>query len=513
MWKSNNTFSFLAVVLATTLFDVGAFLPSSTTTRTNKLSLGVEQHAILPFDSSRGRSSPRQSLGMEMFMSSNGNNQFDVSRPVFDPLALRSIRGDALIRYNALNQSEPLRITLYGLMAFIFLSAPLLGEAVGYNGGELSSAPARIVSVALSLASSGLFVRECTKRSRQLTRMEKELNTETLPIRLPTNAFSDKPWTDVATLKDLQRVSNPPRIIALSGTKERLQEALSGLTILGRRLKQASVYVVAVSTDGSTLTQWQETLPSSAFDNRKSLPWLADPYQPQVWLEYIESLTNDRNQNNDEAVKESTSTFRWFGLNSSGRSFGSGEGDIPQWRQIFGQFLAPTDILDESDASMSSDLSTDMRSLFDAHALFYKSLTTGDLSTMINVYTNSSAPQVSEVVEAGGRIDSWVDCLADGARPQDMLVSGTDGILMSDLEAFTTNVEFPAINAGVDSATLLAVQQWTRKDKQGEWKLQLHQTIPWSPDAKAQGTLRCDCRGCVALTRGPERRTFGGIIG
>jgi hypothetical protein len=32
-------------------------------------------------------------------------------------------------------------------------------------------------------------------------------------------------------------------------------------------------------------------------------------------------------------------------------------------------------------------------------------------------------------------------------------------------------------------------------------------------EAKARGTLRCDCRGCVALTRTPERRTFGGMIG
>jgi hypothetical protein len=52
-------------------------------------------------------------------------NQFDVAKPVFDLFALRSFRGDALLRYNTLNQSEPLRINLYGLLAFALFSAPL----------------------------------------------------------------------------------------------------------------------------------------------------------------------------------------------------------------------------------------------------------------------------------------------------------------------------------------------------------------------------------------------------
>jgi hypothetical protein len=119
---------------------------------------------------------------------------------------------------------------------------------------------------------------------------------------------------------------------------------------------------------------------------------------------------------------------------------------------------------------------------------------------------------MSQIIAAGGRLDSWKDCLADGARPQDMLISGADAIIFSNSEAYTTNVEFPT-NTGMESATLLAMQTWSRTSGSGDWKLELHQTIPWSPDAKAQGTLKCDCRGCVALTRSPERRTFGGMIG
>jgi hypothetical protein len=93
-----------------------------------------------------------------------------------------------------------------------------------------------------------------------------------------------------------------------------------------------------------------------------------------------------------------------------------------------------------------------------------------------------------------------------------MKVSGSDVLVISDTEAYSTVVEFPA-NTGMDSATLLAVQKWGRSLSSKEWKLELHQTIPWSADARAQGTLLCDCRGCVALTRSTDRRTFGGLIG
>ena len=121
-------------------------------------------------------------------------------------------------------------------------------------------------------------------------------------------------------------------------------------------------------------------------------------------------------------------------------------------------------------------------------------------------------PSLLQVIDLGGRIDSWKDCLVEGARPSDMQVSGADVTIVSDTEAYTTCVEFPA-NTGMDSASLLAVQRFVRASENETWTLDLHQTIPWSLETKAQGTLQCDCRGCVALTRGKERRTFGGVIG
>jgi hypothetical protein len=80
---------------------------------------------------------------------------------------------------------------------------------------------------------------------------------------------------------------------------------------------------------------------------------------------------------------------------------------------------------------------------------------------------------------------------------------------------YSTCIEFPS-NAGYSDpfgGSLLAMQRWSKANPEENWKLEFHQTIPWSPDSRAGGTLRCDCRGCVALTRGPERRTFGGLIG
>ena len=247
------------------------------------------------------------------------SNQFDVTKQVFDPLSLRSVRGDALVRYDATNQSQPLRIVLYAVSALTLLSAPFLVEAIGYDA---MSIPATVATVALSIGSGGLFVQECTKRANKLTRIEKELNTESLPIRLPTNPFSDTPFSKAVTLKVVQNLKSPPRIIALCGNKSKLSEALSSLAIYRNRLSQASVYVVAVPTDGSTSKDWQ-VLDSSFYKT-----WLADSYQPQAWLDYFRGLVDDETSTNFD--------FRWFGLTSGGRSFGSGDGEI-RIIQLMGQ--------------------------------------------------------------------------------------------------------------------------------------------------------------------------------
>lgn len=426
------------------------------------------------------------------------SNQFDISKPVFDPLSLRAVRGDAIVRYDATNQSEPLRIVLFALFGATLLSAPFLVEAVGYDP---MNTPATIASVILATGSGALFVRECTRRASQLTRIEKELNTESLPIRLPTNPFSEMPFSKAITLKNLRATKKPPRIIAICGNQSKLTEALSSLAIYRRRLTQASVLVVAISTDGSTAKDWQ------VLNNNSYKSWLADSYQPQVWVDYFRALTDEKTDDEFD--------FRWFGLNANGRSFGSGDGEM-QIIQLMGQFLRPTDFLDVSDddrtKTSDSDTTTTEKELLETAESFYSALTTGNQDAIESLYSQSTSKEVSEVIDFGGRIDTWKDCLAEGARPSDMQVSGADVTILSDTEAYTTCIEFPA-NTGMDSASLLAIQRFVRADKQEPWKLDLHQTIPWSLETKAQGTLQCDCRGCVALTRGKERRTFGGIIG
>jgi hypothetical protein len=228
--------------------------------------------------------------------------------------------------------------------------------------------------------------------------------------------------------------------------------------------------------------------------------WLAEAFDADEWKEYFDGLSECSN-----------GEFRWFGLNSNGRSFGSGSGEIPQWLQVMGQHLRPTELLDEDDA-VAAALSNDEKNVIECQTNFYKALTTGDLHALTSMYSQELSPLVSEVVSAGGRLDTWKSCLEDGARPEGMKVSGSDAALVSDTLAFSTTVEFPA-DTGIDTATLLAIQQWIRSSPGDEWKLKLHQTIPWSPESRAQGTLRCDSRGCVALTRYKERRTFGGLIG
>ena len=459
--------------------------------------------------SRRGVAAKKRDKTHVLFATGSNNNQFDLSKPVFDLFTFRSIRGDALLRYNSLNQSEPLRINLYALLAASLFAFPTVGEAVGV------SEPPGVLQIAAcivgGLGSMGLFARECKRRSNQLYRIEKELNSELLKLRLPMNALSDAPFTDPMTFGTLLQASTslPPRILVVSGTATQLSSVLKSFQVFGRRLRQATTFVVPVPTDGSTRKDWNlgtsgiVGFGSGGGGATPRVPWLADAYDMQSWLEYLDNLA-------DASVSHE---FRWFGLNSNGRSFGSGVGQEPQWLELFGQFLRPSNtILDETDANVVSD---ETRSVADAQTMFYKALTSGDLEGMKSVCLSDYSPQVTQVIEAGGRLDDWSSCLKDGARPDGMQLSGSDAVVVSETKAFSTIIEFPTnLESGQGlTASLLAVQEWSRESGDDQWKLVLHQTIPWTSENRAAGTLRCDCRGCVALTRETEKRTFGGMIG
>lgn len=316
------------------------------------------------------------------------SNQFDISKPVFDVLSLRTIRGDAIILYDAANQSEPIRILLYGIYCLILLAAPSLAEALDYDP---LGVPVTIATIAASIWFGGLFLRECKRRSNQLNRIEKELNTEMLPIRLPANALSDRRFSKPVVLKQLSVAQlTPPRIIALCGTTEKLQEALKGLRIQGKRLQQASVYVVCIPLEESSSFNPYEWILEQQ-QSPRTIPWLADSYNDKVWRAYFNDLAAD----NASSPKPS---FLWFGLNSNGRSIGSGVDEIPIWLQLLGRHFRPTmDDFELMEATSNADSTDDGATLSAAVKDFYAALTTGNQDAMKSTFSQSVSSQVTEV--------------------------------------------------------------------------------------------------------------------
>ena len=474
---------------------VGAFPPTCTCAKkfqAMRSSNTMTSHGLLIEKNRRG---PHCTANNGLYSSTalGMSSNFDLSRPTFDLFTLRNIRGDALLQYDSLNQSEPLRINLYLLLTFALLALPSMSEAVL---GEDLSFPGIAASITGSVGSFVLFLRECSRRSRQLERIEKEMNAEFLTVRLPNNRFADRRFGKRVQLKQLR---GSKRIVALSGTKDQLAGAMVQFRVFRNRLYQAAAIVVPVPTDGSGASDWginDEEIMSTQF--------LAEADNISDWVEYFRALKQD---DNDSSGKESVGLV-WFGLNNNGRSFASGAGDPPRLIEILGQSLRPFEVLLETDTAVQS--TEEDEKVLEAQERFYAALTGGDLPSMESVFADRHAQEVSEVISGDGRVDKWKTCLEDGARPEGLQISGSDCLISSPEIAYSTTVEFPS-NAGIDSATLLAVQKWVKECD--EWKLVLHQTIPWSPDSKAAGMLRCDRRGCVALTRATDRRTFGGVLG
>jgi hypothetical protein len=77
-------------------------------------------------------------------------------------------------------------------------------------------------------------------------------------------------------------------------------------------------------------------------------------------------------------------------------AFGSGNEETPQWLEVLGQHLRPTQSLDELDASALKKADV-LATLLAAQEKFYSALTTGNLETMTEVYSDSVSPQISQV--------------------------------------------------------------------------------------------------------------------
>ena len=557
---------------------------------------------------SRERSSNRRRGGggggaVLLFNNNNQNNNnynnnqkgFDMTRPTFDLYSLRTIRGDALLRYNNLNQSEPLRINLYLIALFTSFSYPLLSEAV-------VNAPASTVGVVVSSLVGSLatyrFVRECTRRATKLAKLEKECTAQTLPLKLPSNYVKVNPFVErlfmtqpVPLGQVLQDRGGGRRILALYGSQPSLRRALVDAQLFRRRLQQANVLIVPIPNDLHDTTQkkinsnnnnivqyYTEALHLNP-DLLKAVPFIAEVAEIPTWVEYFESLLVDNdNTRNDETTntnnnKDEEDDLIWFGLSSSGKSFGSGKGLASlRWLELLGQSLVPVqqlfDLAPPSSLSSASSVSatattipaaatataatkrstttnTKGGSAIDvdretarvllAQQQFYQALTDGSREAMDHIMATTLSAQVTEVVQQGGSIDAWDLCLREGARPDQLQISDPDIFFVhhdeteqeqeqqqqhTTIRAYTTNIEFPLPDQDL-SASLLAVQSWVRvptyhneetdttttttttnnSDEEYEWKLQLHQTIPWGTDTRAGATLRCDGRGCTALAQ------------
>jgi hypothetical protein len=443
---------------------------------------------------------------------SSKSPSFDLSKPTFDLFSMRSVRGDALLRYNSLNQSEPLRINLYALLALALFVFPSIRESIGMeysNGDEIMGMAQTGLCFLGGVGSTGLFLRECQSRSNQLIRIEKELMAQGLMIRLPLNRWSPtNPYTDPVSLQGLSQVTDsPPRFIVISGTNKQLDSSLIFLSALGRRLRQANTWVIPIWKANSVVNVDDDDNDVCSLGKYKNgrYSWLAEAQDIPKWEQYFEALSSS-------SAATSSTDFAWFGLTSTGRSFGSGIGMAPQWLELMGQFLRPTASLYVTENIFGAEETQD---ILDVQSLFYEALTQGDNIQMASIWSSDQSSQVSQVIQSGGRLDNWDACLQEDARPMGMKISDRDAVLLSETSAYTTAIEFPRTPSDAMSTTptLLAVQQWSRSTHQDSWKLVLHQTIPWTVDQKAFGTLRCDCRGCVALTRTNDKRTFGGLIG
>jgi len=403
------------------------------------------------------------------------NSQFDISKPQFDLFSLRNVRGDALAKYSSLNQSEPLRINLFGLLMLSLFSSPILVPEVS---GETLSVAQQSGAVITGIVSGGFCLREVRRRSKQLSRMEKELQALDLTIRLPASEVSDFPFLPARQVRELIRENNM-RLLVISGSSRALDSSMKELLIYGRRLRQANAFVMLIPTDNDVPAVYN-------VESNERLSWLTQAGVSSQWREYFNDL---------QSSTELRSGVSWFGLSSSGRVFGSGT-SLPSWMEVLGKSLRPTVVLDENDRDAVR--SENDQELLDAQKRFYSALVTGNEKEMSAIYSSDEASSVSTVLEEGGRLDGWKTCLADGARPEGMNIAGADVTFASNTLAYSTVIEFPSVT-DVD-ATLLAKQTWKRESESAPWQLLEHQTIPWA-SSPAGGTLLCDCRGCVSLVR------------
>ena len=391
-----------------------------------------------------------------------------LSEAELDVLSLRSWRRETLIRYNNANQSEPLRILLFGLLALSLAGCVAIADAIG---APVPQGPELAAYYGGAVGSSLLFNRERGKRTKRLLKIERECAVGDLRVTLRPSAAAFPGATRTASLRQLR---NDFRVVAALCADDESFDAFHR-TVQGLRRRLATSKVLALAVRG---------------DRVDALAGCS-PLDTKAWRETFGALlTTDAAWGDFDFESKDAA---WLALSFAGRSVGSGVGS-PDFVQLLGSLLPPRDFV-EAEPPLG-----DATALEAAQKRFYDALRSGDEAAMADVFGDDRAPSVDDALAAGARLDPWASQLADGARPADLKVGDADATEFDNGEAITTAVEETA-----PGQTLVAVQRWV-KDGEGHWRLKSHETIPFAPNVRAGAVLYCDARGCVALTRSQQPR-------
>jgi hypothetical protein len=247
----------------------------------------------------RARTSGRRQ-GLVMQQMGKKPGEFDlVSGKDFDLLALKSFRREAKLRYSNLNQSEPLRIFIFGTLAIIAAAAGIFDIF-----GELD-AKDKAISAATTVLSFSLFLRERSRRTAQLVRMDRECAISDLGV-----SFTDG-MTGATNRFEVRQLRNKLRLLVVYGDRDTLRRTVVEAAVYRRRFAQSEVAFLAVSSDGSTKADWG--VPENARGG-----WLWEPVNAQEWRDYLEEILATK--------RDAAGKGAWLTLNKKGRSRGSGLG-------------------------------------------------------------------------------------------------------------------------------------------------------------------------------------------
>ena len=410
--------------------------------------------------------------------------EYDLSRPAFDLLELRSFRRETLMRYDQLNRVEQLRIIFFASNAVVALLFPYISRELFFME---TNAFTLVGSGAAALLFGALAAREKSVRGSKMRRYERESLLGELSVCQPGNALGGNRQTTLQALRERQRV------IAVYGSPSLLSEALASCAIYRRRLKQSSVVLVLVEAPGSGSTDGETEAWRGAAVKAEADGWLWRPSAPDAWSEFFDSLLTER---------AASAGVAWVALSLNGRSCGSGVG-LPPWDEVLGTRLPPLRALSpDLPAAEAGSAREGERAagVLAAQAALYGAITSADADAVVRLCAEEEDAEVTSLA-AAGRMDGWETVLLDGAT-KGMRVASQDALLApGGREAWSTAIEFP--NGGVGS--LLCTQRWVNVAPDGaaadEWRLCQHRTIPYTPDMDAAAALRCDRRGCCVLQR------------